>query len=125
MSDWKIMSLNDGHESWRQHQHRKVSRLVQKRFQYLMNPKDCSKGKYLRCSNPFPCGFGCQRIYYSLTMAIAYGIERTLIYHKSDDSNYEKDEYERYYEPISLSCNLKSISHKGGVRWGGKTCQSL
>lgn len=52
----------DGHDEWREKEAKELSDLVQRRFTYLQNPKDCNKAKKLLCNLNKGCGFGCQVI---------------------------------------------------------------
>lgn len=52
----------DGHDNWRENESKELSDLVQRRFTYLQNPKDCNKAKKLICNLNKGCGFGCQVI---------------------------------------------------------------
>lgn len=118
MSAWKSMSLNDGYDPWRQQEHEKISELIQKRFSYLMNPKNCTKAKKLRCKHDRKCGWGCQRIYVAQAMSVSYGLKRVLVFLEGE-KYYESDEYEKYYDPISLTCNMKKFRIESGVEWPG------
>lgn len=47
---------------------------------------------------------GCQTEKYAQCLAFALGLNRVLIFEKDPESYYERDEYQKYYEPIS-SCS--------------------
>lgn len=98
------MSNNDGYGKWRQEEANRLSEILQKRFSTLMNPKNCDEAKYFRCFGEWACGWGCQHNQYVACFAVAYGMNRKLIFNKFSQQFYEIDEYERYYEAIPQSC---------------------
>lgn len=56
ISDMDRMKENDGYEKWRQDKAQKLSELVQRRIDFLQNPKNCSQAKKLICRiNDYVC----------------------------------------------------------------------
>lgn len=70
MLDWEKLTKGDGHQEWREREARELSDLVQRRFYYLQNPRNCNNAKKLTCSLNKGCGFGCQVLYLLLFFLI-------------------------------------------------------
>ncbi|KAJ1522729.1 hypothetical protein ONE63_001889 [Megalurothrips usitatus] len=107
----------DGYAQWREQEAHELSDLVQRRIQYLQNPKDCSRAKKLICNLNKGCGFGCQLHHAVYCFLMAYGTQRTLIL-KSKGWRYHKNGWEEVFKPLSESC----LSPEGDslANWPGK-----
>ncbi len=117
LSDWKILSKSDGYENWRKLEAKKLSNIVQRRFQRAMNPQNCSEGKYLKCRPEYDCGWGCQMASYVNCFNVAFGLGRALDFYKTSVMHYEQDQYQRYYLPTT-TCNASQLPDKV-VDWPG------
>jgi len=49
LGDLDELKKIDGYDSWRVHESKALSDLVQRRLEYLQNPEDCSKARKLVC----------------------------------------------------------------------------
>lgn len=107
----------DGYALWREQESKDLSDLVQRRIQYLQNPKDCSTAKKLICNLNKGCGFGCQLHHAVYCFLVAYGTQRTLIL-KSKGWRYHKGGWEEVFKPVSETC----LSPEGASlsNWPGK-----
>jgi glycoprotein 6-alpha-L-fucosyltransferase len=117
LSDWRILSKFDGYGNWRDQEAKRLSNIVQKRFQRAMNPPNCSKAKYFRCHGEYDCGWGCQMSGYVNCFSVAFGLGRVLDFYKTATMYYEQDEYQRYYLPTT-TCNASQLLDKI-VDWPG------
>ncbi|KAG7199674.1 hypothetical protein KM043_014264 [Ampulex compressa] len=116
------MKKTDGYDEWREKEAKDLSDLVQKRFTYLQNPKDCNKAKKLICSLNKGCGFGCQIHHITYCFLVAYGTERTLII-KSKGWRYHKDGWESVFKPLSDTClSTNGVSHSN---WPGDASKQV
>lgn len=106
----------DGHDEWREKESKELSDLVQRRFTYLQNPKDCSKAKKLICSLNKGCGFGCQIHHVVYCFLVAFGTERTMIL-KSKGWRYHKEGWDSIFKPLSETC--LSTSGDSYANWPG------
>ncbi|XP_026478661.1 alpha-(1,6)-fucosyltransferase-like [Ctenocephalides felis] len=117
LSDVEKLAKYDGFNNWREQESRDLSDLVQRRFHYLQNPKDCNTAKKLVCNLNKGCGFGCQLHHVAYCFIIAYGTERTLILN-SKGWRYHKAGWEEVFLPLSETCrNAEGTTHGS---WPGK-----
>ncbi|XP_072032322.1 alpha-(1,6)-fucosyltransferase-like isoform X2 [Amphiura filiformis] len=114
-TDLYNLSRIDGLDSWRENEAKALEQLVQKRFHYLQNPKDCSKAKKLVCYLNKGCGYGCQVHHVTYCFIVAYATQRTLIL-ESKGWRYAREGWEKFFLPLSSTCK----DRKGGStgRWG-------
>nr|XP_018669490.1 alpha-(1,6)-fucosyltransferase [Ciona intestinalis] len=96
---------------------RKLQDLVQKRINYLQNPKDCRSNRKLVCAIHKKCGFGCQLHHLSYCMMTAYGTGRTMIL-VSKLWLYNPGGWEEIFEPLSATCT-QTFNFKPQV-WRGE-----
>lgn len=107
----------DGYSYWREQEAHDLSDLVQRRFHYLQNPKDCSQAKKLVCNINKGCGFGCQLHHAVYCFMVAYGTQRTLII-KSKGWRYHKGGWDEIFKPASETC--LSPDGSSAANWPGK-----
>ncbi|KAJ8933188.1 hypothetical protein NQ318_022682 [Aromia moschata] len=93
----------DGYATWREREANDLSNLVQERFRFLQNPKNCDSAKKLVCNLNKGCGYGCQLHHAVYCFMVAYGTQRTLIL-KSKGWRYHKGGWEEIFKPISDTC---------------------
>lgn len=94
-----------------------ASDLVQRRFQYLQNPANCSFAKKLVCGLGIDCGFGCQFHHIMYCLVMAYATERTLILDPNSWRVQTKSKlWEDIFKPIS-ACHLESSEVSQIVDW--------
>ncbi|KAE8752245.1 hypothetical protein FOCC_FOCC001038 [Frankliniella occidentalis] len=107
----------DGYDQWREQESQDLSDLVQRRIQFLQNPKDCKRAKKLICNLNKGCGFGCQLHHAVYCFLVAYGTQRTLIL-RSKGWRYHKGGWEEIFKPVSDTC----LSSEGDslANWPGK-----
>ena len=119
VSDFDLMTENDGHANWRQKEAKDLSDLVQRRLSALQNPPDCSKARKLVCKLNKGCGYGCQIHHAVYCFIVAYGTERTLIL-KSKGWRYNKQGgFEEIFQPLSETC-MDAQGTGGHQMWPGK-----
>ncbi|XP_062585008.1 alpha-(1,6)-fucosyltransferase-like [Saccostrea cucullata] len=105
-SDFLNLRSVDGMEQWRKKESQKLTDLVQKRFHYLQNPKDCSKAKKIVCNLSKGCGYGCQLHHVVYCMMVGYATGRTLIL-ESQGWRYASAGWESVFQPLSNTCTKK------------------
>ncbi|XP_078492262.1 alpha-(1,6)-fucosyltransferase-like [Ciona intestinalis] len=96
----EVTSLDD---AWRNVEAQQLQDLVQKRIQFIQNPKDCSKAKQLVCNLNKGCGFGCQVHHLVYCFMVAFGTQRTLII-ESNSWRYNPEGWESVFQPVSETC---------------------
>lgn len=101
--DIEHLSEVDGYGKWREKESESLSNLVQERFSFLQNPKNCKTARKLVCSLNKGCGFGCQLHHAVYCFMVAYGTKRTLIL-KSKGWRYHKAGWEEVFKPVSDTC---------------------
>ncbi|CAG9765491.1 unnamed protein product [Ceutorhynchus assimilis] len=117
INDINQLSLVDGYEDWRHKESQELSDLVQKRFEFLQNPQDCSNARKLVCSLNKGCGYGCQLHHTVYCFMVAYGTQRTLIL-KSKGWRYHKSGWEEIFLPLSDTCT--SPTGESVSNWPGR-----
>ncbi|XP_061164146.1 alpha-(1,6)-fucosyltransferase-like [Saccostrea echinata] len=105
-SDFLNLRSVDGMEQWRKKESQKLTDLVQRRFHYLQNPKDCSKAKKVVCNLSKGCGYGCQLHHVVYCMMVGYATGRTLIL-ESQGWRYASAGWESVFQPLSNTCTKK------------------
>lgn len=106
----------DGYDTWREAESKRLGDLVQSRLYYLQNPPDCKKARKLICPYRY-CGFGCQIHHWVNCLAYAYGTERTMII-QPKEWNYHKGGFEEIFMPLSTTCQTDDSQSK--LQWPGK-----
>ncbi|KAK7104050.1 alpha-(1,6)-fucosyltransferase-like [Littorina saxatilis] len=92
----------------------RLGNLVQRRLEYLQNPKDCQRAKYVLCDLQKGCGFGCQLHHVTYCLVVAYATQRTLVLH-SKGWRYASKGWDSVFMPLSNTCTEVSGST---VHWG-------
>lgn len=115
--DIERMTSVDGYENWRHQEATNLSNLVQKRLNYLQNPKDCKNARKLVCKLNKGCGYGCQLHHVVYCFIVAYATERTMIL-KSKGWRYHKGGWEEVFLPISDTCTDVEAVHANN--WPGQ-----
>lgn len=106
-SDFLKLKSVDGMDEWRKKESQELTNLVQRRFHYLQNPKDCSKAKKIVCNLSKGCGYGCQLHHVVYCMMVSYANSRTLIL-ESKGWRYAAAGWESVFQPISNTCTTKT-----------------
>ncbi|PSN45403.1 Alpha-(1,6)-fucosyltransferase [Blattella germanica] len=117
LTDTEKLAEVDGYAAWREKEASELSDLVQRRFDYLQNPEDCSSARKLVCNLNKGCGYGCQLHHLVYCFTVAYGTERTLIL-KSRGWRYRKAGWEEVFLPISRTCT--DPSGRTHSHWPGR-----
>lgn len=69
----------DGYQSWREHEHESLSKLMQARLKSLQNPsKPCDSVKRITCNINKGCGYGCEIHHAMHCFHIAYALGRPM-----------------------------------------------
>ncbi|KAJ8302715.1 hypothetical protein KUTeg_019111 [Tegillarca granosa] len=115
LNDMHSLKNVDGTGDWREKESQELGDLVQRRLQYLQNPKDCSKAKKILCNLGKGCGYGCQLHHVTYCMIIAYANQRTLIL-ESKGWRYAPGGWETVFQPLSTRCTDKGSGSQRS--WG-------
>lgn len=107
----------DGLNQWRLNESRELGSLVQRRLQYLQNPKSCNDTRKLLCKTSKQCGFGCQLHHLTFCLIVAYSTERTMIL-LSKNWKYAPKGWETSFLPMSSTCITDEGSSKHA--WGAE-----
>lgn len=115
---YKLANDVDNLKNWRQQESLKTGDLVQRRLEYLQNPKDCRKAKKMLCNLGKGCGYGCQLHHVTYCLMMAYATERTLIL-DSKGWRYASGGWETVFLPLSNNCR---DTYGGDVKkWGAES----
>ncbi|CAM9841230.1 alpha-(1,6)-fucosyltransferase [Lampetra fluviatilis] len=117
MTDLLKLSEADGAAEWRAREAKDLSDLVQQRFHFLQNPKDCRTARKLVCNINKGCGYGCQLHHVVYCFMIAYGTQRTMIL-ESRGWRYSPKGFEKFFQPVSETCRDRSGKSTG--HWSGE-----
>ena len=80
MASIRNLTMVDGYQSWREHEHNSLSKLIQTRLNVLQNPsKPCEDVQRLTCNINKGCGYGCEIHHAMHCFHIAYALGRPLI----------------------------------------------
>ena len=92
---------------WQRNVSQEMTKVMEKRLNYLQNPRDCASAKKLVCEVAKTCGFGCQIHHVTYCFILAYATKRTLVL---DASNwrYSSNGWEAVFQPISETCTTAS-----------------
>ena len=94
-------------EYWQRNMSQEMTKLMERRLNYLQNPPNCVTAKKLICEVAKTCGFGCQIHHVAYCFIMAYATKRTLIL----DSNrwrYSTDGWSAVFQPVSSTCTSAS-----------------
>lgn len=103
LADFRNFSSVDGRLEWVAKEMITLTDLVQRRIDYLQNPKDCNSARKIVCNLNKGCGYGCQLHHAVYCFLVAYGTRRTLIL-KSQGWRYNKNGWETVFQPLSNTC---------------------
>ena len=92
---------------WQKILSKRAETLLQKRLEYLQNPKDCKWSRQLVCNVAKGCGFGCQMHHVAYCFIMAYATERTLILESSNWRYCRNKGWGCVFKPISRNCTRK------------------
>ena len=101
---------------WQQNVSTELQLLMEKRLDYLQNPKDCSSARKLVCNVGKTCGFGCQMHHVSYCFIVAYASERTLVI-ESKGWSYNSRGWEAVFKQVS-PCSVS------GMKYCAEICSS-
>ena len=99
-----------------------LARLVQKRFYYLQNPKNCKAARKLICDLSKPCGYGCLIHHIGYCFILAYATQRTMILQSNSGSFAENKGWNSVFLPLSDTCTEATTS---GVMWSAHNEHAL
>ncbi|CAF1085262.1 unnamed protein product [Adineta steineri] len=95
----------DGYQSWREYEHKSLSKLMQTRLNSLQNPsKPCTDVKRLICKINKDCGYGCQIHHVMHCFHIAYALGRPMILF-SEGWQYNRGGFDQIFQSPSHTCN--------------------
>ncbi|KAK6998879.1 alpha-(1 6)-fucosyltransferase-like isoform X2 [Biomphalaria glabrata] len=118
MDDFDALRKVNNADQWRLAKSKELGDLVQRRFEYLQNPTDCSAAKKIVCNLHKGCGFGCQLHHIAYCLIAAYAMERTLIL-ESKGWRYSPKGWETVFEPLSKTCTEDSSASR--THWGASS----
>ena len=97
---------------WQKNVSQEMTKLMERRLNYLQNPRDCVSAKKLVCEVAKTCGFGCQIHHVTYCFILAYATKRTLIV-DARNWRYSKDGWDAVFQPISKTCTTASGESAG------------
>ncbi|XP_039260479.2 alpha-(1,6)-fucosyltransferase-like [Styela clava] len=103
----EVELLQDLQKEVREREMQKLGELVQRRFHYLQNPKNCDAAKKLVCNLNKGCGFGCQLHHVTYCFLVAIGTQRTFVL-DSKNWRYSHEGWESVFKPLSETCTRAS-----------------
>ncbi|XP_052832335.1 alpha-(1,6)-fucosyltransferase [Octopus bimaculoides] len=103
ISDIEQLRGVDGLDHWREKESQDLADLVQRRLQFLQNPRNCKTAKKLVCNLSKGCGYGCQLHHVTYCLIVAYATKRTLVL-ESKGWRYATRGWETVFQPVSDSC---------------------
>lgn len=92
---------------WQKNMSQEMTKLMEKRLNYLQNPQDCKSAKKLVCEVAKTCGFGCQIHHVTYCFILAYATKRTLII-DAKNWRYSRDGWDAVFQPTSKTCTTAS-----------------
>ncbi|CAF1024054.1 unnamed protein product [Rotaria sp. Silwood1] len=99
----------DGYQSWREREHKSLSKLMQERLTFLQNPsKRCTDVKRFICDINKNCGYGCQVHHLSYCFQIAYALRRPMIIY-SEGWRYNNGGFKEIFQYPSHNCTESMI----------------
>ena len=104
MADLEKLEDHPAFATWKKLTAAELSQLVQRRFDYLQNPKDCKTARKLMCELSKPCGYGCLIHHIGFCFIVAYATERTMILQSESWSFAENKGWNSLFLPISNTC---------------------
>ncbi len=109
----RVERLSDDlvHPDWKTVMSQELGELMQRRFQYLQNPPNCSTARKLICNFTNWCGFACQVHHFSYCFIVAYATERMLVLN-SQGWQYANEGWGSVFLPLSRTCTAKDAQGK-------------
>ena len=114
---WQLSELNSigGSESsvqlnwqyWQRNLSIELTKLMERRLNYVQNPPNCESAKKLVCEVAKTCGFGCQIHHVAYCFILAYATKRTLIL-DSKNWRYSMNGWDVVFQPVSSTCTTAS-----------------
>lgn len=92
---------------WQRNVSIELTKLMERRLNYLQNPPDCKSAKKLVCEVAKTCGFGCQIHHVAYCFILAYATKRTLIL-DSRNWRYSMNGWDVVFQPVSSTCTAAS-----------------
>ena len=114
MIDLERLENHPAIAKWKNQTAEELAQLVQKRFHYLQNPKDCKAARKLICDLSQPCGFGCAISHIGYCFIVAYATQRTVILKPKFWSYYGNNRWDSVFLPLSDTCTKATTS---GAMW--------
>ncbi|CAF1129035.1 unnamed protein product [Rotaria sordida] len=110
------LTVVDGYQLWREHEHESLSKLMQARLNVLQNPsKSCQDVKRVTCNINKGCGYGCEIHHAMHCFHIAYALGRPMILF-SDGWRYNPGGFDQVFQPLSRNCTKASATSASS--WG-------
>ena len=101
-------------EYWQRNMSQEMTKLMERRLNYLQNPPNCAIAKKLVCEVAKTCGFGCQIHHVAYCFIMAYATKRTLIL-DSKNWRYSTAGWDAVFQPVSSTCTSTSSKYNQGV----------
>ena len=114
MIDLERLENHPAIAKWKNQTAEELAQLVQKRFHYLQNPKDCKAARKLICDLNRPCGFSCVISHIGYCFIVAYATQRTMILKPQPWHNYGNKGWNSVFLPLSDTCTEATTS---GTMW--------
>jgi hypothetical protein len=92
---------------WQRNVSQEMTKLMEKRLNYLQNPRNCESAKKLVCEVAKTCGFGCQIHHVAYCFILAYATKRTLVL-DARNWRYSSSGWDTIFQPISETCTTAS-----------------
>jgi glycoprotein 6-alpha-L-fucosyltransferase len=106
----------DGYQSWREREHKSLSRLMQARLNSLQNPlKPCTDVKRISCNINKGCGYGCEIHHAMHCFHIAYALGRPMFLF-SEGWRYNPPGFHEIFQSLSQNCTKSMFSNPSS--WG-------
>lgn len=122
MADLERLENHPGIAAWKKRTAIELARLVQKRFHYLQNPKDCNSARKLICDLSKPCGYGCLIHHIGYCFILAYATQRTFILDSNSWYFAENKGWSSLFLPLSDTCTEATTP---GEVWSAHSAHAL
>ena len=122
MADLEQLEDHPAFATWKKLTAVQLSQLVQKRFYYLQNPKNCKTARKLICDLSKPCGYGCLIHHIGFCFIVAYATQRTMILQSESWYFAENKGWDSVFLPLSNTCTEATTP---GEMWSAHSEQAL
>ena len=122
MSELDKLEEDPALAAWKKVTASELAGLVQRRFQYLQNPKDCKTARKLICDLSKPCGYGCVIHHIGYCFILAYATQRTLILESRTWYFAENKGWNSVFLPLSDTCTEATTP---GEMWSSQSEKAL